>query len=42
MGVGGVITNNRKKAMGKKKYNKFFGLNAELSWISIKPVFSPG
>ena len=32
LGVGGVITNNRKKSAGEKKYNKFFGLNAELSW----------
>jgi GT2 family glycosyltransferase len=32
LGVGGVITNNRKKSDWEKKYNKFFGLNAELSW----------
>jgi GT2 family glycosyltransferase len=32
LGVGGVIINNRKKSIWEKRYNKFFGLNAELSW----------
>jgi GT2 family glycosyltransferase len=32
IGVGGVIINNRKKTIWEKRYNKFFGLSAELSW----------
>jgi GT2 family glycosyltransferase len=32
LGIGGVIINNRRKTDGEKKYNKFFGLRAELSW----------
>jgi GT2 family glycosyltransferase len=32
LGVGGVIVNNRLKSAAEKKYNKFFGLQAGLSW----------
>jgi GT2 family glycosyltransferase len=32
LGVGGVIINNRQKSVWEKRYNKFFGLGAELSW----------
>jgi GT2 family glycosyltransferase len=32
LGVGGVIINNRSKSGLEKRYNKIFGLNAELSW----------
>jgi GT2 family glycosyltransferase len=32
LGVGGVITNNRIKKDWEKRYNKFFGLRAGLSW----------
>jgi GT2 family glycosyltransferase len=32
LGVGGVIINNRAKGSWEKRYNKIFGLKAELSW----------
>ncbi|MDD4902105.1 MAG: glycosyltransferase [Patescibacteria group bacterium] len=32
LGVGGVIINNRSKNIWEKRYNKFFGLRAGLSW----------
>ncbi len=39
LGVGGVITNNRKKTRIEKLYNKIFGLDSEFSWDVNKACF---